>query len=89
MENNRQEGANQLMTKNEWKELYGEFDKILSDFLLAYLTCEGGSNKTNRGDAQRKVDSIIRTVKSRIDKNEEVYRLTWLFHKIVVINKKL
>lgn len=63
------------MKKNEWQDLYNEFDKIHSNFLLFYPVCEEGRNRQIRDDAQRKIDSLMRSVKNRIRENDEVYKL--------------
>lgn len=63
------------MNKKEWQNLYNIFDKIHSDFLMAYPIYKNGKNKKIRGDAERDVDSAIRLADMHVKNNWEVYEL--------------
>jgi hypothetical protein len=65
----------QLMTREQWQNLYDILNRIHSDFLLAYPTFQNGRNKKIRADAELQVGKAISLADDHISRNLEAYEL--------------
>lgn len=53
------------MKKSEWQDLFNKFDRIHSDFLLAYPEYDRGKNKKIRDNAERKIGYLLQYLRQK------------------------